>query len=265
MRWLHFAQDLHKVPARYRQQAADEANSKPSGPDPLQTYQPPATVAPQRSGVARSSHAGARGDKGRTYRIPVERAGNMLRVTVRINNAVNAPFYIDTGASDVAIPRWVVERAGIDLEGARTGRYGTANGTIEVPLVTLDSVDLAGARVEGVPASVSDSMQVGLLGLSFFNHFQYHVDPARGVVTLVENDLADEGKIRGGRSEPQWRSEFVQLHYRIEEAQREKDSTPSSHGREHSRLEELIAELERQLEVLDGEADDAHVPFGWRD
>jgi clan AA aspartic protease (TIGR02281 family) len=127
----------------------------------------------------------------------VERAGRQLRVMVRVNDVVEAPFYIDTGASRVLVPRWIVEEADIDLEGARTMIAGTANGLVEVPVVTLDSVDLHGARVERVPAAVSDSMQVGLLGLSFLNHFEYAVDPAAGVVTLRENDLGRVGVIPG--------------------------------------------------------------------
>jgi clan AA aspartic protease (TIGR02281 family) len=260
---MHFAQTLHQVPAPYRIQAESNAAQKPSGPDRIQTYEVPASIAPRPRAVR--SYGAPSGSAGRRYTIPVQRAGNMLRVVVRINNVVDAPFYIDTGASDVAVPRWVVEKAGIDLEGARTGVYGTANGTIEVQKITLDSVELGGARVEGVPASVSDTMQVGLLGLSYFNHFQYSVDPTRGIVTLVENGMARDGILRGGRSKHQWRSEFAQVHRRVADVEREKAGTPSSHGREHARLEARIRELERQYEVLEDEADDAHVPFGWRD
>jgi hypothetical protein len=116
-----------------------------------------------------------------------------------------------------------------------------------------------------VPASVSDSMQVGLLGLSFFNHFKYNVDPVRGIVTLTENNLAEQGLLRGGRSASQWQGEFARMHSRIAAVEYEKDYTPSSHGREHRRLDGVLAELQRQYEVLEDEADEARVPFSWRD
>ena len=42
-------------------------------------------------------------------------------------------------------------------------------------------------------------LQIGLLGLSFFNRFTYQVDAANGVLTLTENDLAETGALRGGQ------------------------------------------------------------------
>jgi len=263
---MHFAQDLHSVPPRFRRQAQDRAGAaqRRAGAPRVQTYEPPASIAPLRPKPSRSEGF-LDGAAGRTHRIPVERAGNSLRVMVRINNSVNAPFIIDTGASIVAVPRWVVDRAGIDLAGARTALFQTANGVIEKPLLTLDSVQLGTARVEGVQASVSDTMEIGLLGLTFFNHFQYEVDPVRGIVTLTENGMARAGLIRGGRSEAQWSAEFHYLRRRIAQVEEEKDDTPRSHGREHDRLEERIEELERQLELLEAEADAAHVPWTWRD
>ena len=43
------------------------------------------------------------------------------------------------------------------------------------------------------------------------------------------------------------------------------ERTPSSHTREHERLQQLLGEVERQYALLEGEADDAKVPFAWRD
>lgn len=259
---MHFAQELHQVPPAHRAQAEANAAKGSAGASRIQTYSPPppASRAPRAAGSAPASASSLV-----VHRIRVERAGTMMRVNVRINGSVTAPFYIDTGASDVAIPRKVVEQAGVDLAGARTGVYSTANGMIEVPLVTLDSVELGGARAEQVPAAVSDAMEIGLLGLSFFNRFQYSIDPASGIVTLTENGLEQQGHIRGGRSAAQWRAEFAQLADRRVAIEAEIERTPSSHTREHERLQQLLGEVERQYALLEGEADDAKVPFAWRD
>ena len=73
-------------------------------------------------------------------------------------------------------------------------------------------------------------MEIGLLGLSFFNHFTYNVDAAAGVLTLVPNDLAESGAIRGGRSEAQWRAEYQDLRARIETVDQEYESEVDEQG-----------------------------------
>ena len=188
-----------------------------------------------------------------------------MLVNVRLNNAVTAPFLLDTGASDVLIPQSVADRLGLQIgPDTRTKRYSTANGMVEHSVVMLRSVSLGKASVENVPASVSPSMGVGLLGLSFFNHFTYNIDAAQGVVTLKPNHLAEIGGIRGGRSEAQWRSEYRNLRVRIANIGAEKARTPATHSRENRRLDARAADLERELKLLEGEADQARVPMVWR-
>ena len=256
---VHFTQDLGQVPARYRKQAETSAKSS-SGASRVQTYSG-SSSAVGRTPPARAAAAGG----GETYRIRVQRAGTSMLVNVRLNNAVTAPFLIDTGASDVLIPQSVADRLGLQIgPDTRTKRYSTANGMVEHPVVMLRSVSLGDASVENVPASVSPSMEVGLLGLSFFNHFTYNIDAAAGVVTLTRNQLAESGRIRGGRSQAQWRSEYANLRWRIAQIDWEYAQKAESKTRERQRLEEQRANLERQLELLEAEADQAHVPMAWR-
>lgn len=256
---VHFTQDLGQVPPRYRKQAETGAKS-PSRTSRVQTYSGGASTQ-QPALPARA--AGADGEK--TYRVRVQRAGTSMLADVRLNNAVTAPFLIDTGASDVLIPQSLADRLGLQIgPDTRTKHYSTANGVVEHPVVMLRSVSLGGASVENVPASVSPSMEVGLLGLSFFNHFTYNIDAAAGVVTLTRNRLAESGKIRGGRSQAQWRAEYANLRWRIAQIDREYTQKATSKTRERRRLEAERADLERQLELLEAEADQAHVPMVWR-
>jgi clan AA aspartic protease (TIGR02281 family) len=247
------------VPPQYRRQAEERASAP--APSNFQTFRRERAVSPA---AARAPVTGPDGSE--TYRIGVQRAGTSMLVMARLNNAVSAPFLIDTGASDVLIPESVARQLGLETGAeARTKRYSTANGVVEHPVVMLRSVSLGGATVEDVPASVSDAMEVGLLGLSFFNHFTYNIDAARGIVTLQRNRLASTGHIRGGRSEAQWRAEYANLRSRIRAVEWEYENTSSHKSRERRRLEALEGELERQLELLDDEADVARVPMAWRD
>lgn len=253
---VHFTEDLSRVPAEQRG-AAREAAAAP-GPSRVQTYEsPPAARAPAGRPLAARA--------GRAHRIPVERAGSAMVVPVRINGQAVAPFLLDTGASYVLVPARVAKEAGIEVgPGTRTLPFTTANGIVEQPVVTLDSVELGSARAEQVAAAISDKIEVGLLGLSFFNRFTYQIDAAAGVVTLVENDLAESGTIVGGRSEAQWRGEFETLRVRLAELDAARVRTTPAHGRRLDRLDEEERALVRQLEALDAEADQANVPHGWR-
>jgi aspartyl protease family protein len=259
---IHFTEDLSRVPDAHRAEAASRARAPEasrvqtfSGPEPSADPSPPAAWA-----------EGGGADGPPTYRIRVQRAGPSMLVVARVNGALEVPFLLDTGASDVLLPQSFARRLGLAAgPETRTKRYATANGMVEHPVVMLDSVDLGGAVARDVPASIGPEMHFGLLGLSYFNRFNYHIDAAAGLVTLVPNGLEATGRIRGGRSEAQWRSEFEALRDRIERLAHEAERTPESHGREQRRLDEQRAGLARQLALLEGEADRARVPAAWRE
>jgi clan AA aspartic protease (TIGR02281 family) len=258
---LHFSQDLNQVPPQYRSQAKGDVIEEGSG-NVIQRYQsaPAALRSTRKSKRARGAE-----DSGEIFKIRVQKTGSSMKVNVRLNDRVTAPFYIDTGASDVSLPEWVAKELGLDLSGARTGYYSTANGVVQQSLVTLDSVDLGGARVESVPAHVNKSMSTGLLGLAFFNHFRYRIDPVSGTVTLQSNGLAEAGKIRAGRSASQWKNEFARLARRRIAIETALDETSPNKARREEELEGMLDEVDRQVEMLDDEADDARVPMQWRD
>ncbi|MDJ0868937.1 MAG: TIGR02281 family clan AA aspartic protease [Myxococcota bacterium] len=261
---VHFTQSLNEVPRKYRKEAEHNATRTSASRSPVQTYSTKPGTKPAQTKTPPASRAPGAASAGKVHRIRVQRAGTSMYVNVRLNNTVTAPFIIDTGASDVLVPGDVARQLGLDLANARTQRYRTANGVIESPVVMLRSVTLGTAKVENVPASVSDHMSVGLLGLSFFNHFNYNIDAARGIVTLQRNDLAASGVIRGGRSEPQWRAEFRDVRYRLLAARAELETKSASKSRLRERLQAGIDELERQLAALETEADAARVPMAWR-
>jgi aspartyl protease family protein len=255
---VHFTQDLSQVPARHRSQAELRALAPPEA-GRFQTYNQPAAPAPEAS---RSQAAAPSGQ----IRVPVARAGTGMVVKVLLDGSVTAPFLVDTGASDVVIPAKLAKRLGLEAgPETRSKNYRTANGIVTQATVMLRSVELGGAVVENVPASISPSLEIGLLGLSFFNHFTYHIDAAAGVLTLVPNGLAESGGILGGRSEAQWRAEYQDLRARLEAVESEYARKSTSKAREREHLEQQRAALLGDLSLLDGEADRARVPMRWRE
>jgi len=256
---VHFTMDLTQVPPGQRR-ASERGAQVRSATDRVQHHSGDASAPPARHAPHRAP--GAR----KTYTVRVPPGATSMQVLVELNDRLTAPFIIDTGASDVVLPRAVAEELGLETgNDTLTLQYRTANGVVESPVVTLDSVNLGGARVENVHASISDSLRVGLLGLTYFNYFHYEIDAARGLVHLTPNGVAESGAVRGGRSEAQWRSTFKSLRLRMESLQAEIERTPTSRSRKRASLEDQRSRLLAQLAGLDAEADHARVPFAWRE
>ncbi len=244
---LHFAQSLAQVPEPYRAQA--RASVRPPSAE-IQVYSSPARPAP-------AARTGRRG----TLRIPFERQGALMRVDARINDRLDVPFFVDTGASGISLPQAAANALGLRV-GPDTQRVliRTANGVIREPIVRLDSVQLGGARVEGLRATISSSMGIGLLGASFFNNFVYGVDAAEGVITLRENQ-----GIRGGADAEQWRSRFRSLKRSLGELEEYLETRDITRQGKRERLEQRREELREELARLDREATRAGVPAAWRE
>jgi clan AA aspartic protease (TIGR02281 family) len=245
----HYAGALSQVPPEKRAEALD--SSRREAPSRLQSFETPAGRLSPAHVVRRTG----------VLRIPYEQHGNAILVYVRLNDRVTAPFYVDTGAADVVVPAAVAAGAGV-IVSADTPRetYGTANGMIRQAVVRLDVVEVGEARVENVRGSVSQSLPVGLLGTSFFNHFTLQIDPAARMLTLIQNP-----DMRGGASAAQWSERFRALRER--QARLEaylEDGTLTSEARA-SELAARRDELAAELEALEDEANRADVPAAWRE
>ena len=241
---LHFAQSLQQVPSRYRQQALRQQPAKRGGS--FQSYD---------NSLERRALA-----SGKRYRIPFKPEGSLMRVDALVNDHQEMPFLIDTGASSVSIPASTARQLGI-VVGPDTPRITvrTANGLVQVPLVRLDAVSLGGARVEGLMATVNPTMNIGLLGGAFFNHFSYAVDPAASVITLKRNHA-----VVSGLGEQHWRRRFQEPRESIAELEAYLDAHEGLHEARREELEQKRAELKGQLNALAIEANRDDIPVAWR-
>jgi len=253
---VHFTRDLGRVPEVQREEAVERVRA----PSRLQTYGFPAALPAEAAAAplpaARASHSLA---PDRELRIPFVQSGTLMLVQVLLNDHVQAPFLVDTGASGISIPHDVARRLGVRID-ADTPRISvqTAAGIVAEPMIPLDSVQVGGARVEGLTALVNSSMEVGLLGGTFFNNFVYQVDAAAGVITLRPNE-----SVRGGLAEAQWRERFRSARGELERLER----YAAGFGEESPRRAELdrnLRGLREALDALDAEANEAAVPRSWR-
>ena len=148
---------------------------------------------PPELGVRAASDASRRSPSrtasGSEVRIPFERDGNLLKLLVRLDDRIEAAFYMDTGASDVVIPQKVADQLGFDpAADVEMISAATAAGSIRLPVMTLRSLSLGGARIRSLRAVVNPNLEVGLLGGAFFNRFADSVDTLAGVLILRPND-----------------------------------------------------------------------------
>jgi clan AA aspartic protease (TIGR02281 family) len=125
--------------------------------------------------------AGRRG----AFVVPFERDGRLMRVQVKLNDRLEAPFIIDTAASfGVTLPPEVAKSLGMAARGERTVRAITANGPTDLELIALSSVTLGSSRVTDVGGIINPNLEVGLLGAEFLNQFDYSVRNDEGVIIL---------------------------------------------------------------------------------
>jgi clan AA aspartic protease (TIGR02281 family) len=242
---LHFAQSIQQVPPQYRKQAFDQSAAKSDGS--FQTY----TKGTEHPGSTASGK----------YRIPFVAEGSLMRVNAIVNGHLELPFFIDTGASGVSLPASVARQLGISI-GPNTQRITmrTANGPVELPYVRLDAVDLAGARVEGLMATLNPTMSIGLLGGAFFNQFTYGVDPVANVITLERNHAA----ITPSLNEGHWRERFRKIRESLDQLDAYLEDREGLDEARREELEKKRGELQARLDSLELEANRDHVPRIWR-
>ena len=167
---------------------------------------------------------------------------------------------VDTGASGVSIPANYARRLGIQVDrDTPRVQVRTANGVIAVPLVRLDSVKVGGAQVDGLMATVNPTMETGLLGGSFFNHFNYQVDPAARVISLERNHA-----VVSGLGEDHWRRRFREIRGPLTELEHYLDTEEISRPARRRELERKRDELRARLATLVVAANRDDIPHAWR-
>jgi len=92
------------------------------------------------------------------------------------NGSINSQpvvFMLDTGATDVSIPRDIANR--LNLKAGPSATYQTANGPALVYLTKLDSISLGEITLNDVRATINPGYKSDeiLLGMSFLKHLEF--------------------------------------------------------------------------------------------
>jgi predicted aspartyl protease len=168
--------------AKARKAALAKAKQEGTAPPPAAEPEQPAPAPTSLAEVA----------------VPLERRGSSYYVGARLNDAQEVSFLYDTGASLTTIDQATLQRLGVPIPAdAPRIRTQTANGTVEQPLLVLDSIDVGGARVAGgftvsLCEACSDGRKAGLLGLNFSRRYLVTLDEGAKKLRLVPRaDLLD--------------------------------------------------------------------------
>jgi aspartyl protease family protein len=108
---------------------------------------------------------------------------NQYRTTAIINGR-SQPVLVDTGANVVAMNAGHAAALGVDYRQGQRARLETAGNTVDAWLVTLDSIDVGGIRVDRVRATVAEGEfpSTILLGMTYLEHVD--LKEANGVLSL---------------------------------------------------------------------------------
>ena len=163
----HFAQGMESVPERYRSRARAVGSVDP----------PPAPSGPAAAtvtdGVTRIRFA----------------PGRPIMVTAKLNGRAPVPLMLDTGASRTTISPAALIGLGVSYRDAPKVEIRGVTGSASTYLVSLESLEVGGARVGPLRVLSHDAQMgggaEGLPGRDFLDHFRVTIDNARGVVELA--------------------------------------------------------------------------------
>ncbi|MEQ1531716.1 MAG: retroviral-like aspartic protease family protein [Methylococcales bacterium] len=124
-------------------------------------------------------------------KIRVRKGGDLIRSTALINNKLSGHFAVDTGATSVVLSYDFANRLNIPYKNWRVLLTRTANGIGKGYVGHLDQISIQGISAKHIEVVVSENMGDldGLLGLSFLNRFDIHMNASEGFIQLKQKSL----------------------------------------------------------------------------
>ena len=162
---VHFTDDFHDIPDQQRAKV-----------ERIQGIESPKNQPPPAPSLTKAS-------------IPFEKQGQVIIVEATLNKKTAAKFVVDTGASYTVISSATAKELSIDTDqNTQPVTFQTANGMIQAPLVSLQSITVGGMEINNLTAAVHDVVPdgkvFGLLGLNFLGNFRMDIDNQNGLLHL---------------------------------------------------------------------------------
>lgn len=163
---VHFTDNMHNIPEKQRGAAGR-----------IQAQESPKPTEPANRGAATKAS------------IPFEKRGQVVVIEAMLNGKTPAKLVVDTGATYTMISVATANELALDRSGnERRLPIQTANGTIQAPLTSLESINVGGMELKNLAAVIHDalpnSQAAGLLGLNFLSNFRMDIDTQKGLLHL---------------------------------------------------------------------------------
>jgi clan AA aspartic protease (TIGR02281 family) len=254
---VHFADDLSKVPEKYRPDA--ETRKVPEGISSPETKALVSSPSPSPDSKTPETQG---------FEVDLFRRHELLLAEVILNGRVKQYFVIDTGASFTLINWNAARELGITVnENTPFIKTASVSDVILTPLVTLKSVRVANAEVENVEVLIHNMPSYqGLLGNSFLNKFRVVIDSINAKMVLLSLRGIPSPDRPGGYSRDYWVGQFRFYYRNLEELRKLKARYESQGNRsELNRVNNAIRYFENQLSELERRASFSGVPRHWRE
>jgi len=252
---VHFADDLSKIPEKFRPDVKSQKTPKESASPGKRT-----TSAPSPDTKASEPEG---------FEVNLFRRNELWLAEVVLNERVSRYFIIDSGASFTLINRETATDLGIIIdENTPFTPIITVSDRILVPLVTLKSVRVGEVKAENVMALIYDIPTGidGLLGNSFLNQFRVVLDSANEKMTLFSSRGKPSPDRPGGYSRDFWVGQFRFYHQSLAELKKLKATYENQRATSDlNRVNNAIRYFENQLGELERRASFAGVPRNWRE
>jgi predicted aspartyl protease len=184
---VHFTDNIYSIPEKYRGQVQKRQYVPP--PQSSTPALEPDSKQPQTARVT----------------VPFERQGNLVIVEGVVNRSVPVKFILDTGAEISTLPRSLGPQLGVDPGGGVLMTMKGMGGSVDVPLVEVNSIAVGAAEGPNIDVLLTDTPvpNTGLLGTDFLSDFK--VDIKYG-----ENQIVLEPRERsyGGHTFEWWQKKF---------------------------------------------------------
>jgi clan AA aspartic protease (TIGR02281 family) len=138
-----------------------------------------------------------------------DKQNSMIIIRVTINNQIEKPFAVDTGASYTIIASEVAEALNLTPNPEIPPiTLQTANGRVQAPLVNLQAITVGNLTTHNIAAAIhnfhNSSNIAGLLGLNFLNRFKMTVDSTRNQLVFEPVGSLSEYAVRDCVAAREW-------------------------------------------------------------
>lgn len=236
---VHFTDNLHSVPEKYRNQAQKKLY-----------------LAPRESPPSYPGLSAGRSQPDEIV-VPFTREGNLIIVEGIVNNTAPVRFILDTGAEISTLPRSAGRQLGIDAAAAVLITMTGMGGSREVPLIEIGSIRLGDAQVNNLDVTLSDTplKDTGLLGADFLLDYKVNIRYAENQVILEPQQRAYEG-----HSFEWWQKKFRLFHA----VKRRYEALRSTTGTANEVAEKQLRAVEQRISDLEARASQAGIPREFR-